>query len=183
MRTPELAFQSGVLNYYSNWLHERSAIDSFAPLPKTSPLPEQPTPPSLPPSKPSYLLRLFARRRVATHASKRLCAVYNLLACAALCSKVAHAHCEYLENLGDLAKKFLQRAVLGLIFPLRTLDDGSYYCSSIAHIRMGRVSICYLSDSKIWACGKCGTHVTRHDDIVSKQFQGIVQVIHLDDLC
>jgi hypothetical protein len=25
LRTPELAFQSGVLNYYSNWLHERSA--------------------------------------------------------------------------------------------------------------------------------------------------------------
>ena len=37
---------------------------------------------------------------------------------------------------------------------------------------MGRVSITYLSDSKIWACGKCGTHVTRHGDIVSKQFQG-----------
>jgi hypothetical protein len=37
---------------------------------------------------------------------------------------------------------------------------------------MGRVSITYLSDSKVWACGTCGTHVTRHDDIVSKQFQG-----------
>jgi hypothetical protein len=38
--------------------------------------------------------------------------------------------------------------------------------------RMGRVSIAYLSDSKFWVCGRCGTHVTRHEDIVSKHFQG-----------
>jgi hypothetical protein len=37
---------------------------------------------------------------------------------------------------------------------------------------MGMLFKAYLSGPKIWSCERCGTHLTSHDDLVSKQFHG-----------
>lgn len=37
---------------------------------------------------------------------------------------------------------------------------------------MGRVYREYLAGVRIYACGGCRTHLTHHDEIVSKSFQG-----------
>ena len=37
---------------------------------------------------------------------------------------------------------------------------------------MGRVYRTYLPGVRIYACGGCRAHLTNHDDIVSKSFQG-----------
>ena len=38
---------------------------------------------------------------------------------------------------------------------------------------MGRLSLTYLSGTKIYACSNCKAHLTNYDDIVSKSFQVI----------
>jgi hypothetical protein len=38
--------------------------------------------------------------------------------------------------------------------------------------RMGRIHRIYLPGSKLYACSNCHCHLTSHDDIVSKSFQG-----------
>jgi hypothetical protein len=37
---------------------------------------------------------------------------------------------------------------------------------------MGRIHRIYLPGSKLYACSNCHCHLTSHDDIVSKSFQG-----------
>ncbi len=39
-------------------------------------------------------------------------------------------------------------------------------------VRMGRIHRKFLPGTRIYACNNCHAHLTNHDDIVSKSFQG-----------